>query len=251
MLLWIVVACAIGGIVSVTLAWLLLLRVNTQSLGRLIAFAAGAMLATALLDIFPEAITQSKGNYEPIMITFLASIVVLYLLERAAIWRHSHDTTEASDNHLSAAPWVILLGDGVHNFVDGVLIAAAFLVDPWLGMTTTFAVVAHELPQELGDTVVLLNSGWSRKKALIGNGASSLASVLGGVLGYFALSGMQSALPYVLTVAAASFIYIAMTDLLPMLHRRHRVDGFVTQTSLLVAGIVCVTVIGEILHHHH
>jgi zinc and cadmium transporter len=151
---------------------------------------------------------------------------------------------------LRSVPAVVVLGDGVHNFVDGVLIAAAFLVDPMLGVTSTLAIVAHEVPQELGDFVLLLNAGWSKKRALIANAASSLASVLGGVLGWWALSSAQAALPYALMVAAASFIYIAVADLIPLLHRRHKIDGFVPQTALLALGIATIATVGELLHHH-
>ncbi|MGL4231914.1 MAG: ZIP family metal transporter [Casimicrobium sp.] len=253
MLLWIVLACAFGGVASVLVAAFFVTRFRAESLGRLIAFAAGAMLAAALLNVLPEAIELSNNRIEPIMWTLLIGLVGFYLLERAAIWRHSHDT-EFSDangsNALHATPWVILIGDGLHNFVDGVLIAAAFLADPWLGVTTALAVAAHELPQELGDMVLLLNAGWSKRKALLANALSGSMAIAGGALGYFALSNMQSALPYALAIAAASFIYIAVADLLPHLHRRHRVDGFLMQSGLLAAGLACIAVVGELLHHH-
>ncbi|TAG01440.1 MAG: ZIP family metal transporter [Burkholderiales bacterium] len=251
MLLWIIAACAVGGVASVIIASVLVFRCKAHWVGRLIAFAAGTMLASALLDILPEAIAASKGNYQGVTITLFVGVLAFYFLERAAIWRHAHTSHSSSEGDLGGAPWVILLGDGVHNFVDGVLIAAAFLVDPWVGVTTAFAVAAHELPQELGDTVLLLSAGWSKKKVVFANAMSGLACVVGGIVGYFALAGLQSALPYVLTIAAASFIYIAMVDLLPLLHRRHRIDGFLAQSGLLAAGVVCVAVIGELLHHHH
>lgn len=132
-------------------------------------------------------------------------------------------------------------------FAAGTMLAAAFLADPWLGVTTTLAVVAHEVPQELGD-FVLLSAGWSKRKALLANGASSLASVLGGVVGWAALDGAQGALPYALAVAAGSFLYIAVADLMPLLHQRRRVDGFMPQTALMAAGLLCIPLVGHRLH---
>lgn len=249
-LLSIVAACLLGGCISLLLAALLAYRLPPKALGRMVAFAAGTMLAAALLDVLPEAVELSGQRLEPLFATLLAALVGFYLLERAALWRHAHPGT---DEHDHAAPsegsaWVVLLGDGVHNFVDGVLLAAAFLADPWLGVTTALAVIAHEIRQELGDFVLLLEVGWSRRKALWTNAASSLASVLGGVLGWLALDGMRGALPYALAVAAASFLYIAVADLMPLLHRRRHVDGFIPQTSLLAAGLICIPLVGHWLH---
>jgi zinc and cadmium transporter len=217
-------------------------------LGRFIAYAAGTMLTAAMLGMLPEAFEMAPNKAHELCIVLFVAMIGFYLLQRAAIWRHAH--VHESDATLQGIPAVVIFGDGVHNFVDGVLIAAAFLVDPMLGVTTTLAVIAHEIPQELGDFVLLLNAGWSKKKALLANAASSLASVLGGILGWWTLSSAQAALPYALMVAAASFIYIAVADLMPHLHRRHKIDGFVSQTALLFLGIAMIAGIGELLHHH-
>jgi zinc and cadmium transporter len=246
MLIWIVLACLLGGVVSLLFAWFIAARLRPSSLGRFIAFAAGTMLTAAMLGMLPEAFEMAPNKAHELCVVLFVSLLAFYLLQRAAIWRHTHE----HDVTLRGVPAVIVFGDGVHNFVDGVLIAAAFLVDPMLGVTSTIAVVAHEVPQELGDFVLLLNAGWSKKKALLANGASSLASVLGGIVGWWALSSAQAALPYALMVAAASFIYIAVADLIPHLHRRHKLDGFFPQTGLLFLGIAMIAVIGELLHHH-
>jgi zinc and cadmium transporter len=251
-LVYIVTACLLCGVLSLLLASLLAFRLPPGWLGRMVAFAAGTMLAAALLDILPEAFSaaQDPGQFEALFATVLAALVGFYLLERAALWRHAHPE---GDIHTHAAPtqgavWAVLLGDGLHNFVDGVLLAAAFLADPWLGVTTTLAVIAHEVPQELGDFVLLLSAGWSKRKALLANAASSFTSVLGGVVGWLALDGAQGALPYALAVAAASFIYIAVADLMPLLHQRRRIDGFVPQTALMAAGLLCIPLVGHWLH---
>lgn len=246
----IVAACALGGLVSLLLAALVAFRLPSAALGRMVAFAAGTMLAAALLDLLPEAFSLAAGQHEALFATVLVALLGFYLLERAALWRHAHPDTDghAPAVAMQGAACVVLLGDGVHNFVDGVLIAAAFLADPWLGLTTTLAVVAHEVPQELGDFVLLLSSGWSRQRALLANAASSLASVAGGVVGWLLLDGARAALPYALAVAAASFLYVAVADLLPLLHRRHRIDGFAAQSTLLAAGLVAIPLIGYWLH---
>ncbi len=249
-LFYIVTACLLGGVLSLLLASLLAFRLPPGGLGRMVAFAAGTMLAAALLDILPEAFSAAEGQYEALFATVLAALVGFYLLERPALWRHAHPEGDA---HAHADPTqgaarAVLLGDGVHNFVDGVLLAAAFLADPWLGVTTTLAVIAHEVPQELGDFVLLLSAGWSKRKALLANAASSFASFLGGVVGWLALDGAQGALPYALAVAAASFLYIAVADLMPLLHQRRRIDGFVPQTALMAAGLLCIPLVGHWLH---
>lgn len=246
----IVLACLIGGVLSVLLSAALAFRLPARIVGRLIAFAAGAMLAAALLDILPEAIHLASGQTEAMLATLLGSLVVFYLLEHAAIWRHAHPDDEAMHGHApnAAAAWAVLVGDGVHNFVDGILIAAAFLADPWLGVTTAVAVVAHEVPQELGDFVLLLSAGWSKRQALLANAASSAASVLGGVVGWLAFESAREALQYALAIAAGSFLYIAVADLLPLLHRRRRIDGFLPQSALLAAGLICIPLVGHWLH---
>jgi zinc and cadmium transporter len=252
MLTWALMASLACGLGSLLLAAALAFRLSPTGLGRLIAFAAGTMLAAALLDILPEALASAPSHADALLATVLAGLIGFYLLERAALWRHDHSgSTPGGHGHahaLPGAPWVILLGDGVHNFVDGVLLAAAFLTDPRLGVTTAIAIALHEVPQELGDFVLLLEAGWSKRRALLANAASSLTSVAGTLVGWFALEGARFALPYALAVAAASFLYIAMADLVPLLHRRHRQDGFAAQTALLAAGLVCIPLFGHWLH---
>jgi zinc and cadmium transporter len=246
-LLLIMAGCLAGGALSLLVAALLAWRVPKAKLGVMVAFAAGTMLAAAFLDILPEAF-NSQVSANALFATLLASLIGFYALERLAIWRHDHALGE--EHALHAAPWAMLFGDSVHNFVDGILIAAAFLADPWLGVTTTLAVVAHEVPQELGDFVLLRACGWSTRSGLLANGASSLAAVAGGLLGWWALEGMHELVPYALVVSAASFLYIAVADLMPLLHRRHREDRFVLQSGLLAAGLITVPLLGHFAHAH-
>jgi zinc and cadmium transporter len=143
----------------------------------------------------------------------------------------------AAHSRPAAAGYLIVIGDGVHNFVDGVLIAAAFFTDLHLGIVTAIAVAAHEIPQEVGDFAVLLHSGFSRGKALFFNIVSSLTTVIGGILAYFSFQLAQAALPYVLAIAASSFIYIAVADLIPGLHKRPEPRATLQQVLLIAAGI--------------
>lgn len=258
----IVLATLFGGLLSMTAAAGLAFRLSRQSTATLVAFSAGVMLSSALLDILPEAFASLSQHVEapahpghahdtPVASLFavlLAGLLGFFALERLALWRHSHAGCAAVEEQPQteiAAP-LILIGDAFHNFVDGLLIAAAFLADPMLGVTTTLAVVVHEIPQELGDFVLLLNAGWSRRKAFLANAVSSLTSVLGGLIGYFALDGAEQFLPYVLTIAAASFIYIAVADLLPLLHRQR--SSFALQSALIGLGVMVVPLMGQWVH---
>lgn len=236
-------ACLVGGLLSMAVAGVSTLNLPERWLSRLIGFAAGVMLATALLDLLPEAFSSGVAS-EALFATLLGGIVAFFALQRAAIWRHAHGRRSG----LPARVPLILLGDGVHNFADGAVIAAAFLTDPVLGMTTTLAVIAHEIPQEFGDFVLLREAGLSRRRALILNGLSSLASVAGGLIAFFVLAELKALLPYVLVVAAASFLYIAIADLLPMLQRESDGGISIWQGSTLLAGIALVKVSGHLLH---
>jgi zinc and cadmium transporter len=247
----IIAACLAGGLLSLLAAAFVSFRLPPQQLARGVAFAAGVMLAAAWLEILPEAFELAPDRPQELFATVLAAMIGFYFLERAALWRHFHAAPDDAPRDLGGAPWAILVGDGVHNFVDGVLIAGAFLADPWLGVVTAAAVVAHEIPQELGDFVLLLQAGWSRRRALIANGLSSMMSVAGGIVGWWALDNMENLLPFALCIAAASFLYIAVADLFPLLHRRHRADGFAAQSALLAAGLLCIPLLGHWLHHHH
>lgn len=249
----IILATLLGGLLSMVAAAGLAFRLSRRATATLVAFAAGVMLSSALLDILPEAFAgleagAGEAGHQTLFATLLAGLLGFFALERLALWRHAHvDSVVAEGKQQAevAAP-LIMIGDAFHNFVDGLLIAAAFLADPMLGVTMTLAVVAHEIPQELGDFILLLNAGWSQRKAFLANAASSLSSVLGGLIGYFALDGAGQFLPYVLTIAAASFIYIAVADLLPLLHRQR--SSFALQSALIGLGVMVVPLLGQGVH---
>lgn len=246
-LLHILLATLAGGVLSVLLAATLALTWLPRFADRMVAYAVGVLLAFALTSLLPEAL---ELGLEPLQAGqwLLGGIVVFFLLEKAALWRHEH-----GDEDHAHPPQVtmIVLGDGLHNFVDGVLIAAAFLADPTLGWVTAVAILAHELPQEIGDFMILLNAGLSKTRALVLNALSGGAMVLGGVAGYFALDRAQAAVPYALVLAAASFIYIAVADLVPELHRHRGTRDAGAQFLLLGAGIATVWLMSTFLHHSH
>lgn len=255
----------------------------------LVSVAIGALLAAALLDLLPEAIeTAGVARAGNIGLTLLIGLMVFFVLEKLVLWRHCHHdhcevhtadeplklnvihpihaasprlmqpNTRAyghellvphAHHHQAAAGWMILFGDGLHNLLDGVLIAAAFLTDIHLGLVTAAAVIVHEIPQEVGDLAILLHGGMSRRKALLLNLAASLTSVIGGVIAYFALAELQPVLPYVITLAAASFIYIAVADLIPGLHKRVDARSGIQQFTLILSGVLIIGAMQHWLHH--
>ncbi|MFO1199520.1 MAG: ZIP family metal transporter [Burkholderiaceae bacterium] len=239
-------------------AWLSM-SVLTGAIGRLVSLSAGMLLATALLQLVPEAL-ESRESVHALCATLLAGLIAFFVLEKLAVMRHSHHHEgDGHDHHHGhdrdeAGPGgaLILVGDAIHNFADGVLIAAAFLADTKLGLLTALAIAAHEVPQEIGDFIVLLNAGYRRGRALLFNLLSSLAGVAGGVIGYFALERGTQWLPYVLMLAAASFVYIALADLVPDLHRasrRHRTE-WLRQFALMSAGVAVIALLTTQTHAH-
>jgi zinc and cadmium transporter len=251
-LLWIVLATLLGGLLSAALASLVLLLPDArraQLMPHLISFATGAMLAAALIGLLPEAVASAgPERLQAVGAALLAGIALFFILEKLVLWRHCHtddcETHAPSDVHRNqAAGWIVLLGDAVHNAFDGVLIAAAFLTDLRLGVVTAVAITAHEVPQEMGDIAVLLHAGMAPRRALMFNVITSLTSVAGGLIGYFALRQAFEALPYALAVAAASLIYVAVADLIPGLHRRVDAASGVAQVLLIGLGVAAICIV--------
>ncbi len=233
-LLWIIGGSLAGGAVSLLLAATVAYSLLSGWVPRMVSYSVGILLGVTFLDVLPEAFEKS-ANAETLFGIMLAGLLMFFLLEKAALWRHSHEHGDHGSR--KASGMLITVGDTFHNFVDGVLIAAAFLADFRLGITTTLAVMVHEIPQEVGDFMVLLHAGYSRARALWLNLAVSLSSVAGAVLGYFVLEYAQSLLQYALALAAASFIYLAIADLIPYLHQQNRVRDVLWQTGLITVGL--------------
>ncbi len=247
----IVLATALSGLASAAFAGLVLLlpaQARARSLPFLVSFATGALLGAALLALLPHAIEGAgEGGAHGIGLALVGGLLVFFMLEKLVLWRHCHGEHH-DDPHEQAAAWLVLTGDALHNALDGVLIAAAFLTDVNLGIATALAVAAHEIPQEVGDFAVLLHAGWSRARALWFNLATSLTAVIGGVIAWFALRPVLDALPYVLAVAAASLLYVAVADLIPGLHRRFDARSSVLQIALIAAGILVIAVVERTAH---
>jgi len=241
---WITFASVAGGVLSVALAAVFALSARASWIPSLVSFAIGALLGAAFLEILPSAFEGAK-NFHSLAATVLAGILGFFVLEKLVLWRHCHiEDCEAHVPHGNAqehdhgrSGMLIMVGDSFHNFVDGILIAAAFMQSTQLGIVTAAAVIAHEIPQEMGDFVILLHSGYSRTKAFCVNVLSSGATVVGGVLGYFVLQALESWTPILLGIVAASMIYVAVADLIPGLHRRPELRATVSQTLLIGMGI--------------
>lgn len=260
LLAWIIVFSLIGGTVSVIAAAGLLVIPRTHHeriMPHMVSFATGALLGAAFLGLLPEALeTAGQDKLHAVTGAVLGGLLLFFALEKLVIWRHCHEDHcegHGQDTHTAAersAGTLIVIGDSLHNFVDGVLIGAAFLTDISLGIVTSLAVAAHEIPQELGDFVILLQSGYSRARALVLNLLSSLATLLGALLAYFGLSASSAALPYIIAVAVASFLYIAVADLIPGLHRKTDLAAGIKQLLLISVGIGVIAVTGDLLPHH-
>jgi zinc and cadmium transporter len=247
---WIIFASLLGGILSVALAALLAFNPHMQRyLGAMVSYAIGAMLGAVFLDILPEAIHLSP-NPTLFSVTVLIGILLFFVLEKLVLWRHCHHEhceghellarEQAHGHDHGRSGLMIMVGDTFHNFVDGLIIAAAFLTDLHLGIITSLAIIAHEIPQEVGDFAILLHSGYSRRRALQINLISSFASVTGGVLGYVTLKTMQAWIPSMLALAAASLLYVAVADLIPGLHKRVELRDTAQQAGLIALGVMTV-----------
>jgi len=255
--LWILLATFVGGALSALAASSFLIAsepVRVRVLPHLVSFATGALLSAALLGLLPHAIEGAGLRHaHTIGLTLLVGLLVFFVLEKMVLWRHchhevceghvppahGHDHAHEAGRHAASAR-LILIGDGFHNVLDGVLIASAFMIDVHLGVVTAIAVFAHEIPQEVGDLAILLHSGMSRGRALMLNLLTSLSSVVGGLIAYFALARIEHVLPYAIVIAASSFLYVAVADLIPGLHRRVDPGSGVKQFVFIVLGVVVI-----------
>ena len=244
-LFWIILATTVAGILSITAAASLSLTILSRMVDKMVSLSVGVLLATALLHSLPEAFTTPDVDIPSLFMVLFAGLLGFFILEKAALLRHSHHHEHDGHGHhhghdaesAGRSGWVILLGDSLHNFADGILIAAAFLVDPQIGVLTAVAIALHEIPQEVGDFIVLLNAGFTKARALLYNLISSMMAVVGGVLGYFFLDRAESLIPYVIVLASSSFIYIAVSDLIPQMHRRPHWAESLRQTVLIACGV--------------
>ncbi len=263
---WIIVTTLAGGVLSAVVASLFAIKAKPAQVPMLVSYAVGALLGAAFIEVLPHAFYQSE-SIEATAATVLAGILGFFILEKLVLWRHCHiEECEAHDPHLPQPPahgrngqghhdhgrsgLMILVGDTFHNFVDGVLIAAAFMADTQLGIVTAIAIIAHEIPQEVGDFLILLHSGYSKRRAMLLNTLASAAMVIGGVLSYFTLQFAQGLVTPLLALAAASMLYVAVADLIPGLHRRPELAATAQQVLLIGLGIATIWAVGAWAHGH-
>jgi zinc and cadmium transporter len=229
---------SLGGVIVASSFLLLGETIRVRLVPWLISYAVGTLIGVALLGLVPEALADLPAR--PAMLTMAAGILSFFLLEKAVIWRHCHHD---EDCHVhSTAASLVIVGDAFHTFVDGAVIAAAVLTSVPLGLTTALAVATHEIPQEVGDVAILLRAGYSRMRAFTLNVLAGVGGILGAAAMVFASRLVPQALPYVLAFAAGNFLYVAMADLIPDLHRGNSVGG-TRQFLLIGAGIVTIAML--------
>ena len=253
----IILASLFGGTLSIAVAALFAMSARAEWVPMLVSYAIGALLGAAFLEILPHAFELTK-SIENTAATILFGILLFFVLEKLVLWRHchvahceAHDApTHNHDNDHGRSGLMIMVGDTFHNFVDGIIIAAAFLADFQIGVVTSLAIIAHEIPQEVGDFLILLHSGYSKKQAFLLNLLSSFATVVGGVIAYFMLESMHEWTPFFLGIAAASMIYVAVADLIPGLHKRPELLATLQQALLIGLGIGSIWLTKALLGGH-
>jgi len=231
---------SVGGLATASLFLLLGDALRVRLIPWLISYAVGTLLGVALLALLPEALSSLPPARA--LGTLLAGVLSFFLLEKLVLWGHCHTGNEC-EVHTSSAASLVIIGDAFHTFVDGALIAAAVLTSIPLGATTAIAVAAHEIPQEVGDFAILLRAGYSRGRAFTLNILSAAGGVLGALAMLLASKWLPQLLPYVLSYAAGSFLYVAMADLIPDLHRGGVEGGPAKQLLLIGAGILTIVLL--------
>lgn len=248
LLFLIIIFSLIGSILAISLAGIFLLfpsQVREKIIPCLIAYATGILLSVSFVGIIPEAL-ENFNNINSVFFTILIGIILFFLLEKLIVWRHCHNSEcELHSSH----GIIILIGDAFHNFIDGVMITAAFFSSISLGVMVSISTILHEIPQEVGDFAILLDSGYSRTKAFIYNFLSGLSTLLGAILSYFALENLYKLLPFIMAISAASLIYIALVDLSPELHRKIGFKETIRQILLIFLGIITIILFKKFLHH--
>jgi len=259
LLFWILLATVAGGLIAVSIASWLAYRVFSKYLHHMVSLSVGVLLSVALLHLLPEAFEGSDADPHTLFAILLAGLLGFFVLEKIALLRHSHHHEgdghhhhKGHDRHEAGRGGVlILVGSSLHNLCDGVLVAAAFLTDPILGVLTASSIIVHEVPHKLGDFVVLMNAGLARRKAFLLILITSLCTAVGGLVGYFLLQQAQAAVPYVLVVAASSFLYIAVSDLIPQMHERGSLSDAIPQLLLVGIGVAVIYGVTSFMHHGH
>jgi len=250
-LIYIIVAALIGSVGSIMIAGsiLLLKRDLLEKLSsRLIAFAGGTLMGAAFLGMIPSAM-HSSGDPQKAGLVIIGGILFFFILEKVILWRTCHD--DSCDRSERASIPIVLIGDAFHNFVDGIIITAAFMTSIPFGIVVTISVFAHEIPQEIADFGILINKGMSKAKALKYNILSGITTLFGAGLAYWALETTKHLIPWVLSISAASFVYIALADLIPQMHQRTKPRESILQIFLMILGVAVIFITIHFKHKFH
>jgi len=250
----IVLFSLIGGVFSLIGGSLLLTsrRLTGKLLIHLATFAAGALLGAAFLDLLPETIAAGEAlgiEVEPLAIAILVGIIAFFTLERLLLRFHGHHEEGRASGHLERTPWLLIIGDSLHNLMDGIAIASAFFVSAPLGIVTALAVASHEVPSEIGEFSVMLQAGWPRRRVFLTNVFSAFMATVGAVVAYGLRGLIEPVVPWILALTTGIFIYIASSDLIPEIHHKTRKDKPAHVIGLLIVGVVVVGVIGKLVEN--
>jgi len=251
-LFWIIGTCLLGGLLSLVFASLFLKKINPSFLTNMVSFAVGTLLAAVFIEILPHALELSTDFHKTLFVV-LIGILIFFILEKLLIWRHCHGNhceTHSSDLHLkmNKKGSFVLIGDLFHNFIDGALIASAFLFDIKLGLVTSLAIFAHEIPQDMGNVSILVQSGFKKSKALLFIVFAYLSTIIGATLAFLLIDHIYQLLPLLLAFTASSMIYVAVSDLIPGLHEKTELKDSVKQVLIISIGVLTIYILHLFLH---
>ena len=250
-LLIIIAVCFFGSLLSLTLAFLFSKLKMVNYADYFVSFAVGTLLGAAFLEIIPHAYELSRDLHQ-ISLIVLIGILVFFILEKLLVWRHCHgshcENHSPVVNHDVKKGSILIIGDCFHNFIDGILIASAFIVDINLGLITALAIIVHEIPQEISNFSILINSGYSLSRTLLMNVITGFAMIIGAILAYFVLNDLEFLIPIILAFAASSMIYVAISDLIPSLHKKVEIKQTFQQTFSIFLGVLIIYFLHSLIH---
>lgn len=250
-LLVIIAVCFFGSLLSLTLAFLFSKLKMVNYADYFVSFAVGTLLGAAFLEIIPHAYELSRDLHQ-ISLIVLVGILIFFILEKLLVWRHCHgshcENHSPVVNHDVKKGSILIIGDCFHNFIDGILIASAFIVDINLGLITALAIIVHEIPQEISNFSILINSGYSLSRTLLMNVITGFAMIIGAILAYFVLNDLEFLIPIILAFAASSMIYVAISDLIPSLHKKVEIKQTFQQTFSIFLGVLIIYFLHSLIH---
>ena len=250
-LLIIIAVCFFGSLLSLMLAYLFSKLKMVNYADYFVSFAVGTLLGAAFLEIIPHAYELSRDLHK-ISLIVLIGILGFFILEKLLVWRHCHgshcENHSPVVNHDVKKGSILIIGDCFHNFIDGILIASAFIVDINLGLITALAIIVHEIPQEISNFSILINSGYSLSRTLLMNVITGFAMIIGAILAYFVLNDLEFLIPIILAFAASSMIYVAISDLIPSLHKKVEIKQTFQQTFSIFLGVLIIYFLHSLIH---